>query len=312
MANERSNEEIMIELEDARERGEISMNPKYMEKLLQLKGFDIVIICDDSGSMLEPSDYQPGGFRQTRFNELENTVKKVGIIANVIDSNGIDLLFLNSGIHKNVKNDTSVSRIFNSVSHGGTPLCSAYRNFIKTYYPRTYDTARNTGAIPVRNITKKLGLRKQTVHEGTDHVTPILLIIATDGEPSDGSPEELRRLMEVLNPPNLYRSIVACTGSEHVLQYLKSMDTLERTDVTDDFNSEKEVIDRIQRVYDPSYNFSYDDYIAKVLLGSIDPEIDQLNDQETAFNRTRAGKSVGGSKKYKKRSYTKKRRGLKH
>lgn len=289
------------------------MNPKYMEKLLQLKGFDIVIICDDSGSMLEPSDYQPGGLRQTRFNELENTVKKVGIIANVIDNNGIDLLFLNSGIYKNVKDDASVSRIFNSVSLQGTPLCSAYRSFIKMYYPRTYDTARNSGVIPVRNITKKLGLRKKTVHQGPDHETPILLIIATDGEPSDGSPEELRHLMEVLNPPNLYRSIVACTGSEHILSFLKSMDTLERTDVTDDFNSEKEVIDRIQRVYDPSYNFSYDDYIAKVLLGSIDPEIDQLNDQETAFNRTRMPKSLGGSKKYKnKRNYTKKRRGLKH
>jgi hypothetical protein len=308
MENERSNEDIMKEFEKAKTRGEISMNPKYMEKLLQLKGFDIVIICDDSGSMLEPSDYQPvGGLRQTRFNELENTVKKVGIIANVIDNNGIDLLFLNSGTYKDVKDDATVSRIFNGVQLYGTPLCTAYRKFIKMYYPRTYDTARNTGVIPVRNMTKKLGLRKQTVHAGIDHTRPILLIIATDGEPSDGSPEYLKHLMEVLNPPNLYRSIVACTGSDHVLKFLKSMDTLDRTDVTDDFNSEKAVIDRIQKVYDPSYEFSYDDYIAKILLGSVDPEMDQLNDIETNFKRTGQQKTSGGRKKYRK-NYTRKRR----
>lgn len=309
MEGEMSNEDLMRELEYARERGEISMNPKYMKKLLQLKGFDIVIICDDSGSMLEPSDYQPTtGLWQTRFNELENTVKKVGIIANVIDNNGIDLIFLNSGKYTNVKDDATVSRIFKNVWFRGTPLCNAYRQFIKTYYPKTYDIARNTGLIPAQNITKLLGLRKHTVHKGIDSEKKILLIIATDGEPSDGSPEELRRLMEVLNPPNLYRSIVACTGSQHVLKFLKSMDTLERTDVTDDFNSEKHVIDRIQQVYDPSYSFSYDDYIAKILLGSIDPEIDQLNDEESAFNRTKMGKSLGGSKKYKKRRYTRKRK----
>jgi hypothetical protein len=85
------------------------------------------------------------------------------------------------------------------------------------------------------------------------------------------------------------------------------MDTLDRTDVTDDFNSEKAVIDRIQKVYDPSYEFSYDDYIAKILLGSVDPEMDQLNDIETNFKRTGQQKTSGGRKKYRK-NYTRKRR----
>ena len=38
-------------------------------------------------------------------------------------------------------------------------------------------------------------------------------------------------------------------------------------DVTDDFNSEKKVIDEIQKMWDPSYNFSYDDYLFLVLIG---------------------------------------------
>jgi hypothetical protein len=219
------------------------------------------------------------------------------MIANVIDNNGIDLIFLNNGTHKNVS-DADVSRIFRNISFGGTPLCTAYRQFIKTYYPKTYDKARNSKIIPTRNITKRLGLRKQTVHLGQDSQKPILLIIATDGEASDG---DLRHLMEVLNPPNLYRSIVACTGNEDILTLLKSMDSLDRTDVTDDFNSEKQAIDQIQRQFDPSYNFSYDDYIAKILLGSVDPEIDQLNDLETSFNRlTGVSKSLRRKRKTRK------------
>jgi len=286
MSEERSDDDILMQLNDAIISGEIAMNPIYMEKLLQLKNFDIVVICDDSGSMSYPSDYQPiPGLEQSRFDELENTIKKIAMIGNVIDNNGIDLIFLNNGIHKNVRDDASVSRIFNQVRFGGTPLCTAYRKFIKMYYPNTYDKARNQGIIPTTNITKSLGLRKQTVHAGVDSTKPILLIIATDGEPSDGSPAYLRKLMEDLNPPTLYRSILACTGDESVLSFLKSMDTLDRTDVTDDFNSEKTTIDIIQKHYNSSYDFSYDDYIAKILLGPIDPEMDQLNDQETLIER---------------------------
>jgi hypothetical protein len=291
----RTNEEIMAELKSAKQQGELDMNDKYIEKLLQLKGFDIVIICDDSGSMQLPSDYQPDpAVQQTRLDELYNCVKKIAKIANVIDDDGIDLIFLNRGIWKNVRTDAAVQGIFCNLAsvpdfpspgNPGTPLCESYRQFIKMYYPSTYDYARNHQLIPTRNGTKACGMRSQTVHKGGDHEKPILLIIATDGEPGDCRQEDLKHMMEVLNPRNLYKSIVACTGEKNVLRFLKSLDTMDRTDVTDDFNSEKKVIDQIQKMWDPSYNFSYDDYLAKILLGSIDPDIDQLNDLESSKKR---------------------------
>ena len=313
----------MEELKRAKQQGELNMNDKYIEKLLQLQGFDIVIIVDDSGSMQLPSDYQPDpAVKQTRFQELYNCITKISKIANVMDDDGIDLIFLNSGIWKNVRTDAAVKGIFNGTSHRdlpspgspGTPLCETYRQFIKMYYPSTYDYARNHQLIPTRNGTKACGIRSQTVHTGGDNEKPILLILATDGEPSDGTPEDLKHIMEVLHPRNLYKSIVACTGEANVLRFLKSLDTMERTDVTDDFTSEKRVIDEIQRRWDPSYNFSYDDYLAKILLGSIDPDIDQLNDVESSVKRglhlaTPAAAGGGGSsRKRRKRKLRKNRK----
>ena len=298
-SKKRTNQEIMEELKRAKQQGELDMNDKYIEKLLQLKGFDIVIMVDDSGSMQLPSDYQPDpAVQQTRYAELYNCVKKISKIANVMDDDGIDIIFLNHGTWKNVKDNEIDDIFFGQVLpvdfpaptkanpwRGLTPLCEIYRHFIKTYYPSTYDYARNHQLIPTRNGTKACGMRSQTVHQGGDHEKPILLIIATDGEPSDCRQEDLKHMMEVLNPRNLYKSIVACTGEENVLRFLKSLDTMDRTDVTDDFNSEKKVIDQIQKMWDPSYNFSYDDYLAKILLGSIDPDIDQLNDLESSKKR---------------------------
>jgi hypothetical protein len=322
----RTREEIMEELKRAKQQGELNMNDKYIEKLLQLQGFDIVIIVDDSGSMQLPSDYQPNpGVTQSRYEELYNCIKKISKIANVMDDDGIDIIFLNFGVWKNVK-DNEIDDIFraqvlqpdlpslNKRGWGGTPLCEVYRQFIKMYYPSTYDYARNHQLIPTRNGTKSCGIRSQTVHTGGDHEKPILLILATDGEPTDGRPEDLKHIMEVLHPRRLYKSIVACTGEANVIKFLQSLDTMERTDVTDDFNSEKRVIDEIQRRWDPSYNFSYDDYLAKILLGSIDPDIDQLNDVESSVKRglhlaTPAAAGGGGSsRKRRKRKLRKNRK----
>jgi len=321
----RTKEEIIEELKSAKQRGELNMNDKYIEKLLQLQGFDIVIIVDDSGSMQLPSDYQPDpAFQQSRFHELYNCIKKISIIANVMDDDGIDIIMLNNGVWKNVK-DNEIDYIFDGTLYrdlpslgksepGGTPLCEVYRQFIKMYYPSTYDYARNHQLIPTRNGTKSCGIRSQTVHTGGDNEKPILLILATDGEPSDGRPEDLKHIMEVLHPRNLYKSIVACTGEANVIKFLQSLDTMERTDVTDDFTSEKRVIDEIQKRWDPSYNFSYDDYLAKILLGSIDPDIDQLNDVESSVKRglhlaTPAAAGGGGSsRKRRKRKLRKNRK----
>jgi hypothetical protein len=187
----------------------------------------------------------------TRWNELCRILKigiKIGLIFN---PEGIDIYFLNRQPLLGVTDLTIVDRAFQTSPSGYTPLVSNLDDIFKSNLPR---------------------LR---------HNQKLLVIIATDGEPTDddgnSNVPELERLMLNRRPPDtIYISFLVCTDDEDSVAYLRRWDKdMENVDVTSNFDTERSLIRRRKR--QQNYSFSFGDYIVKVMVGAIVPEIGCLN-----------------------------------
>ena len=112
----------------------------------------------------------------------------------------------------------------------------------------------------------------------------LLLVIATDGEPTNTSGQvDIPGFASVLQGrhANVFVSIIACTDDEGSVGYLNKLDrSVPRLDVTDDFQSERREVLLAQG---STFRFGFGDYVVKSLLGSVDPYFDNLDE-----------KSVGG------------------
>ena len=217
------------------------------ERLRLLQDFEIVIVCDDSGSMMTIVD----GSQRTRWNELCSIVKIVIEIGVIFDSNGIDIYFLNRQSYPKVKNPAQVDQAFTPNPSGYTPLVPILERIFESPLSQ-----------PGRD--KKL-----------------LVFVATDGEPTDedGNPDvpELERLMRVKRRADTtYVSFLACTDQPVCVDYLSEWDQkMVNVDVTDDFNTER---NKIWQYRGRNYRFSNGDYVVKALLGAINRQIDIINE----------------------------------
>ncbi|CAF1298788.1 unnamed protein product [Rotaria magnacalcarata] len=90
------------------------INPTFAKKLLALDGYEIVFICDDSGSMNTPLGdvYGPYKNAATRWDELKQTVSVVVDLASLLDPNGVDIYFLNRDPIFNVRHSSELIPIF--------------------------------------------------------------------------------------------------------------------------------------------------------------------------------------------------------
>lgn len=227
---------------------ELDIRKSTAERLRQLRDFEIVIVCDDSGSMRTPVD----GTQRTRWNELCDIVKIVIRIGTMFDSNGVDIHFLNRQSYLNVTDHKTVDEAFQKPPSGFTPL------------------------IPVLNriFTSRLADR------GRDK--QLLVLVATDGVPTDNNGneiiEELERAMRITRRvETTYVSFLLCTDEAICVNYMREWDKrMVNVDVTDDYHTEKKRIRECQR--NPDFPFSYGDYVVKSLVGAIDPEMDALNE----------------------------------
>ncbi|KAL0231550.1 hypothetical protein GEMRC1_010954 [Eukaryota sp. GEM-RC1] len=84
--------------------------------LRKLERFDIVVIADDSGSMLTPlcppSSTAPS---MTRWEELKQQIQIITKLATCLDSDGIDLYFLNRTGMNNVTEPEQVEALLTSL-----------------------------------------------------------------------------------------------------------------------------------------------------------------------------------------------------
>jgi hypothetical protein len=232
--------------------GRYEIRPDFCSKLRQLEGFEIVIVCDDSGSMANILDQTPGdpfGKKYTRWDELKHYVSIVTDIAGVLDQNGLDIYFLNRPSITGITRSDQVQPLFQDPPAGYTPI------------PRILNQIFKDKANLIRE--KKM-----------------LLLIATDGQPTtedgrDATTEFFQTLKT--RSPNVYVSIIACTDDTSSMQYLNEIDKIiPSVDVNDDYISERSEIILAQG---PGYTFSFGDYVVKTLLGSIDPVFDTLDEK---------------------------------
>lgn len=231
---------------------EYEISTDYAIKLRQLEGYDIVFICDDSGSMKAPvttpntKSYEN---LPTRWTEMQNIVKIVTRLSIILDDDGIDVYPLNRDPMFNVTSESQLNVLFKDPPKGGTPILSVLKRVLK-------------------DKSKSLAEKK------------LLVIIATDGEPNDESTDPIGNLFNFLKNQRkpshkIHTTMLACTDDDKTMEYLENWDhELENFDVVDDYYSERE---RIQEEKGKSYRFSFGDYIVKILLGSIDKELDNLD-----------------------------------
>lgn len=236
-------------------------------KLRRLEEFDIVLICDDSGSMNQPCSQPSSNHtsrepwfapRQTRWDELRETIKVVVEIATTLDQDGVDLFFLNRLPIRNVTQPEEIERAFQDTPSGYTPLARVLREVLNA---------------------------KRGVLEGhREHRKKVLILIATDGEPTDerGNPDRttVRHILQKERIPrgSVHVSFVACTDDSAVMDVLNEWDrSLHDLDVVDDYHSERAEVLAAQGV---AFPFSRGDWVCKILLGSVDPDIDNLDERK--------------------------------
>ncbi len=213
------------------------IHPDYLNKMWNLNEYHIVFVCDDSGSM----NTRENG--KSRWTELKETVVKAYEIASVFNPIGIDIHFLNRPTYFGVNDVRVIENSFSYNPSGCTPLITKL-NEIKTQYSKTE-----------RNI---------------------LLIIATDGEPSDGDCNTLEKLLDDIIKLKFNVTFLACTNDKNAIKYLDEIDRkFDKIDVIDDYDNEYE---QIIKKNGKNYNFSYGDYIVKMLIGSLDRNEDSKDD----------------------------------
>jgi hypothetical protein len=239
--------------------GKLEIGSFYGNKIKQLAGYEIVVVCDDSGSMSWPLTNHTGKTK-TRWDELKEIVSRVLEIAVLLDDDGVDLYPLNQDPITKVKSikDKAVTEFFEKGPGGVTPLGKVLR--------------------------KILANKKDAVAKGK-----LLILIATDGVPTDDEGRNDTETVEYIlknerklkysDPTSAYVGFLACTDDKQTMEFLKEWDTkMDKLDVVDDFVSERAEVEEAAKKKGEKGYFSYGDYIVKALIGSVDPTLDKADE----------------------------------
>ena len=228
--------------------GEHKISDYFAKKIGFLKGFDIVLVLDDSGSMNGMVEDDAGNAVESRWDELKRRVSVIIDLTPCLDRDGIDVHFLNGGSFTNVKDP------------GFVESCPVFRTG-----PR--------GVTPLESVCERI------FASATEK--PTLMIIMTDGLPSDAhgrsNQYNMTHFKTVIRskPKNYHVVFGACTSEDDVMTYLNSMDDIDGVDIVDDYHSEK---CEVQKIQGKSFTFTFGDYIMKTMLGAIDKQTDMLDE----------------------------------
>jgi len=212
---------------------------------------EVVLVCDDSSSMGAAivEDNNPGAKKVTRWLELKKLASVVIEFVTSINSDGLDLYFLNRGVYPGIKDMTGLQALFESGPNGNTPLLGTLKKIYRD----------------------KAGITKQ-----------LLIIVVTDGEPSDGSLEQLSSVLKN-KEDNVHISFAECTDNEEAMAFLDNLDTrIPNFDNTDDYREEQR---RVKLAQGPLFKFDYTDYVIKILLATFVKWYFNLDQQQVNGNR---------------------------
>lgn len=227
---------------------EFDIRPDFAERVLALENFDLVVVCDDSSSMLFIGSlrnlFVDGRLieRPTRWDELRRIVRIVTRFAVTMDPDGVGVYFLNRPVVRGVRAFDNVAPSFAVPPMGSTPLV------------RTLD---------------------QVIRDYASAERKVVVFVATDGLPDEGI-DQLKHRIQTL-PAHMSMTILACTNEVPVLNALNDIDaTCDRVDVVDDYEHEREEVLRAQG---RDFLFSFGDYVVKAMVGSMDPYLDNLDEK---------------------------------
>lgn len=109
----------------------------------------------------------------------------------------------------------------------------------------------------------------------------LLIIVCTDGQPttSNGNDDQKALYQFLLNRQPLERIFITfacCTDDDQAIGYLEQWDKdIPHFDVVDDYYTERQQVIKAQGM---DFSFSPGDYVVKMLLGSVDDEIDRWDE----------------------------------
>lgn len=215
------------------------------EDLMVLARYDIVFLVDDSSSMNHVE--VTAGVKQSRWKELRDTVSALIEFAAYFDDDGTDIYFLNRPGVEGVTDpsDERLTRAFASNPSGSTPLTRRFEEVVKAH------------------TSKK----------------PLLVMIATDGEPNDGTRPfvQMARKLLTMRKKEVRLGIMACTQNDDAVAWLNDLDddpkVGDKIDVCDDYEAEKREVLATGRVS----QFLVSDYYVKALLGPLLAKYDNLD-----------------------------------
>jgi hypothetical protein len=242
--NDNLNNEIdpMIRLRQFFQDNEI--DERYFEDVSSLDMYDIVIIADDSSSM-----NQSAGRGKTRWEELCESISKVVQLGSIFDDDGIDLFFLNREGKTNVTSYDIVHECFQKLPRGYTPLTRCVKEIYAQY---------------------------------ASNPKPVILVIATDGEPSDDNGrrriDEFKSCIRNRDVDKFFINILICSDQSDEIGYLDDLDNnVKHVDAIDDFFTEKK---QVQAIQGADFSYTYGDHIVRLLLGAPFPKWDALDEKK--------------------------------
>jgi len=199
----------------------------------------VVLLCDDSDSMNRPiaeegtDPFAPK--RSTRWLELKKLASNIIEIVTAVNPDGLDIHFLNRPTLEHISAVTGLQNAFGVIPVGGTPLVGKISSIINTYQ-------------------QKISRSQQ-----------LLLIVITDGEPTDGTRNDLFNVL-VNKKDNIHISFAECTDQAEDMEYLDAWDgIIKNFDNTDDYREE---LSRVKNVQGSQFKFDYMDYVVKILLAT--------------------------------------------
>lgn len=199
-----------------------------------LSNCDIVLLCDDSGSMQNAIIEGNTNKQTTRWLELKKLASVIIEFVTAINPNGLDIYFFHRPTLRNVVDMTNLQNTFNELPNGRTPLISTLKKIYK-----------DKSDLPAER--------------------QLLIVVITDGEPTDGSYDDLYYAL-VNKRDNVHVSLAECTDNEEEMRYLDSFDgRIRNFDNTDDYREE---LARVKAVQGQQFKFDYTDYVIKILLAT--------------------------------------------
>jgi hypothetical protein len=215
----------------------------------------IILLVDDSGSMqnriIEPNGqsnlFSSAVGAVTRWGEAQKAAATLITMLTSIPNHGLDVWFMNRPSIYNVMKIDDLASSFNTPPGGNTPLIKTLNTLFRTYDQYT-----------------------------SEH---ILLLVISDGEPSDGSVNDLFRCLKNKHPL-FHVSFIECNDNEEEMAFMDSLDGLiQNFHNSDDYRME---VMRVKQQQGSDYSFTYVQYIIASILSTFIPKYFLLDQQKSS------------------------------